>query len=33
MILDEILSTNPDEITPIQALQVISRWKAKLMAK
>lgn len=33
MILDEILSTNPDEITPIQALQAISRWKAKLMAK
>lgn len=32
MILDEILSVNPDEITPIQALQAISRWKEKLMA-
>ena len=31
MILDEILSTNPEDITPIQALQLIHRWKSRLM--
>ena len=31
MVLDEILSTNPDDMTPIQALQLIARWKSKLM--
>jgi len=31
MVLDEILSTNPDDMTPIQALQLIARWKSKIM--
>ena len=31
LVLDEILSANPDEMTPMQALQAISRWKSKLM--
>ena len=31
LVLDEILSSNPDEMTPMQALQAISRWKSKLM--
>lgn len=30
LILNEILSTNPDEITPLKALQLISSWKNKL---
>jgi len=33
LILNEILSTNPDEITPIKALQLISSWKNKLSGK
>ena len=33
LILNEILSTNPDEITPINALQLISSWKNKLSGK
>ena len=32
MIINEILSTNTDEITPIHALQMISRWKKTLFA-
>jgi DNA mismatch repair protein mutS len=32
MIINEILSTNTDETTPIQALQMISRWKKALFA-
>ena len=31
MVLDEILSSNPDDMTPMQALQAISRWKSRLM--
>ena len=32
MVINEILSTNIDETTPIQALQMISRWKKTLFA-
>lgn len=32
MIINEILSTNTDETTPIQALHMISRWKKALFA-
>ena len=32
MIINEILSTNTDETTPIHALQMISRWKKTLFA-
>ena len=31
MIINEIVSLNPDGITPINALQLISEWKKKLM--
>ena len=33
MILDEILSINPDDMTPMQALQSITRWKNQLLPK
>nr|MCR4626216.1 DNA mismatch repair protein MutS [Treponema sp.] len=33
MVLDEILSCNPDEITPLAALQTISRWKKILSGR
>ena len=33
LILDEILSINPEEITPIQALQKLSTWKNTLQGK
>ena len=32
LIINEILSTNTDETTPIQALQMINRWKRTLFA-
>ena len=32
MVINEILSTNTDEITPLQALQMITRWKKTLFA-
>ena len=32
MVINEILSTNADEITPLQALQMITRWKKTLFA-
>ncbi|MEL3905849.1 MAG: DNA mismatch repair protein MutS [Treponema sp.] len=32
LIINEILSTKTDEITPLQALQMISRWKTSLNA-
>jgi len=32
LIINEILSTNTDETTPIQALQMLSRWKNTLFA-
>ena len=32
MVINEILSTNADEITPLQALQMIARWKKTLFA-
>ncbi len=31
LIINEILSTNADEITPLQALQLLSRWKKALL--
>lgn len=31
LVLEEILSVNPDDMTPLQALQVISKWKSRLM--
>ena len=31
LIINEILSTNADEITPLQALQLLSRWKKVLL--
>ena len=31
IIINEIISLNPDGITPMQALQFISEWKAKLL--
>ena len=31
MVLDEILSINPDDMTPMQALQSITRWKNQLL--
>lgn len=33
MILDEILSIDPDDMTPMQALQSITRWKNQLLPK
>ena len=33
IILDEILSSSPDEITPMAALQMISRWKKTLSGR
>ena len=33
IILDEILSSSPDEIKPIDALQMISRWKKTLSGR
>lgn len=33
MILDEILSTDTDNITPLTALQALTRWKKTLMGK
>ncbi len=33
MILDEILSADPDNMTPLSALQTISRWKKALSGK
>lgn len=33
MVLDEILSCNPDEITPLAALQTICRWKKILSGR
>lgn len=33
LVLDEILSANPDDITPMQALQKIIRWQEKLNGK
>ncbi len=30
LVLNEILSVNPDEMTPIDALQKIARWKRNL---
>ncbi len=33
LILDEILSINPEEITPLQALQKLSAWKMALQGK
>lgn len=32
LIINEILSTNTDDITPLQALQLLSRWKKTLFA-
>ena len=32
MVINEILSTNADETTPLQALQMLSRWKKTLFA-
>lgn len=31
LVLEEILSVNPDDITPFQALQAIAKWKSRLM--
>lgn len=33
IVLDEILSTNTDDITPLNALQAITRWKNALLGK
>ncbi|MBQ9630734.1 MAG: DNA mismatch repair protein MutS, partial [Treponema sp.] len=33
IVLDEILSADPDSITPIQALQLVARWKKSLQGK
>jgi DNA mismatch repair protein MutS len=33
LILDEILSCNPDSITPIEALTLLSRWKKSLAGR
>ena len=33
MVLDEILSADPENMTPIQALQLISRWKKSLSGR
>jgi DNA mismatch repair protein MutS len=30
LIIDEILSLKPDAITPLEALQMVSRWKKGL---
>ena len=32
LIINEILSTNTDETTPLQALQMLNRWKKTLFA-
>ena len=31
LVLEEILSVNPDDMTPFQALQAIAKWKSRLM--
>lgn len=31
LVLEEILSINPDDMTPFQALQAIAKWKSRLM--
>ena len=33
IILDEILSVDPDNMTPINALQLVTRWKKTLSGK
>ena len=33
LILDEILSTEPDNLTPLEALQLVARWKKHLSGK
>jgi len=33
LVLDEILSSDPENLTPIQALQLISRWKSSLSGR
>lgn len=33
LILDEILSAEPDELTPMQALQLVARWKKTLSGR
>ena len=33
LVLDEILSVNPDEMSPIEALLCVSRWKKALSGR
>ena len=33
MVLDEILSSDPENLTPLQALQLVSRWKSSLSGR
>ena len=33
MILDEILSSDPDDMTPREALDLVARWKKQLSGK
>ncbi len=33
MVLDEILSSDPENMTPLQALQLVARWKTALSGK
>ena len=33
MVLDEILSTEPENVTPMQALELVARWKKTLSGR